>query len=455
MNNPMQQGMPIQCPNCRQPFTAPVESIIDAGRDPGAKARFLSRRTNIVRCPNCGATVGLNIPLVYHDHTKDLLMIFFPMELNLPTQERERMVGEMTRAIMNSLPQEERRGYLFNPITPLTLDGMIETILQKDGITPEMMEAQKQKVRLAEQFFNATSEDLPDLVTEYDADLDAEFFQIMTLSAEAALSSGNSDGAEALLQRRDEILVQSSYGQEALARAELQEQVIHEVADYLNAAGGRLELDEFIDYVVDHAEEDEYLQAIVGLARPALNYAFFNAMTERADREQDSFRASQITQARDRLLELSQVIDQQQQMAVQSAQGVLQALLQAPDIDRAIQEMLPYMDETFLSVLTMSIQQAEQSNDLLNGARLRSAYEKVIQQMRASAPPEVQFINALLSEEDPLEARLMLTERAAEFGQPLLDYLDAFIQTMSQRDAGELVQQLQDLRAAAASIIGE
>lgn len=452
MNNPS-QGMQVQCPNCRQPFTAIVESIIDAGHDPAAKARLLTRRTNVVRCPNCGAVIGLNIPLVYHDHTKDLLMIYFPMELNLPTSERERMVGEMTRVIMNSLPQEERRGYLFNPIMPLTLDGMIEGILQKDGITPEMMEAQKEKARLVEEFLGTSPEQLPAMIQQHDSSLDTEFFQIMTLSAESALTSGNAEAAEAVLARRDEILMASSYGQQAMERAQRQEVVIREVAEYFASTGGQLTLDDFVDYVIENAGSDEHLQAIVGLARPALNYSFFDSLTERAERATDTAQANRIAEARNRLSELTQEIDQQEQQALQSAQALLRDLIGAPDLNAAIDEALPYIDETFLNILGATVQQAEQTGDLLNAARLKNVYEAVVAKMRAAAPEEVQFINELLSQSDPLEARLLLSERAKEFGQPLLDYFDAFIRTMEQRDAVELLEQLHNLRNAAASII--
>src|SRR5690606_22317170 len=152
--------------------------------DPNAKARFLNGRTNRVGCPRCGAVIQLSVPIVYHDHTKELLLIYFPQEMNIPKNERERIVGEMTRAIMNSLPQEMRKGYLFNPITPLTYEGMLETVLEKDGVTREMMDAQRQKMAFVEQIATAEDDALPTLVQKHDADMDEEFFQLLGLYAE-------------------------------------------------------------------------------------------------------------------------------------------------------------------------------------------------------------------------------------------------------------------------------
>lgn len=74
----------VTCPNCRQPFTAQVEQIIDGGRDPNAKARFLSGAINAVRCPYCGYEFRLTTPILYHDASKELLLVNVPMELGLP-----------------------------------------------------------------------------------------------------------------------------------------------------------------------------------------------------------------------------------------------------------------------------------------------------------------------------------------------------------------------------------
>jgi hypothetical protein len=72
-------GTQITCPNCHQPFSAILEQIIDVGRDPQGKARLLAGRTNLVTCPHCGFQTVLSTPLVYHDPTKELLMVHIPM----------------------------------------------------------------------------------------------------------------------------------------------------------------------------------------------------------------------------------------------------------------------------------------------------------------------------------------------------------------------------------------
>lgn len=449
--NPAAQGTPISCPNCGQRFAANIESIVDGGRDPGAKARFLSGRTNVVQCPNCGVVVQLAVPLVYHDHTKELLVIFFPPNLNLPTQEREKIVGEMTRAIMNSLPQEDRKGYLFKPIQPLTYEGMVELVLEKEGITKEMIQQQRDKMRLVEQFLMADAATLPDLAQQYDSQLDAEFFQMMTLSAEAALASGRRTTAEEMLDKRDQLVALSSYGQQAMQSAQQQEAVVMEVANWLQQRQQNLSIDEFIDYLEKVGGSDDHLQALVGLVRPTFNYQFFSALDQRIQNS-DGQQAQVLTEVRDRLLELTSAMDQQQQAMVQQAQMVLRDILNAPDQDQAIIERITMIDDMFLQVLQATIQAADQRGDLLLSARLKAVYDKIVGHLQASAPPEVRFINDLLRS-DPLEAKLMLSERAAEFGIPLVDYMDALIENLAGQGAEEMADRLVELRDAALKVL--
>lgn len=455
MNNPS-QGIPVDCPNCGHRFGAILESIIDGGRDPNAKARFLSGRTNVLQCPNCGTVFQIAVPLVYHDGPNDLLIAFFPQELNYPKEGRERIMGEMTRAIMNSLPQEERRGYLFNPVTALTLDGMIEMVLEKDGITKEMIDSQREKGRLVETFLMASSDTLADLILQHDAELDDMFFQMMTLSAEMELSNGNANGANQIIARRDEVMQQSSYGQDAMRRAGEQDTAIQEVMDGLNGLGQQPTIEDFLDLVERYADSDDHLQALVGLTRPSLDYNFFLALEQRIKQVEDQQRATKLDEMRERLLELANTLDQQQQALISNAQNLLRDILNAEDVDDAIEQRLGMIDDLFLGVLGATIQSAEQNRDLITSSRLKTLQEKLLARLQASAPPEVQFINQVLQTEDQLEARLLLSDRVPEFGETLIYALDALVDNLSQRGgADHIVERLLEIRDDASKILSE
>ena len=125
----------INCPKCRQPMVADVQQLFDAGADPQAKQMLLTGAFNIAQCPHCGYQGNLSAPIVYHDPAKELLLTFFPPEMMLPREEQERIIGPLLTRVMNSLPQEQRKGYLLNPQSMFTMQGLIERILEA-GLLP-------------------------------------------------------------------------------------------------------------------------------------------------------------------------------------------------------------------------------------------------------------------------------------------------------------------------------
>jgi hypothetical protein len=134
---------------------------------------------------------------------------------------------------------------------------------------------------------------------------------------------------------------------------------------------------------------------------------------------------------------------------------VIQQLLQAPNLDEAVREIMPMIDDFFLNVLAANVQAAEQRNDLMGASRLRKLYETIMETLQRGAPPEVQFINELLQQDDPLEARLMLTDRAPEFGEPLIEYMNLLLQRMTTPETEHLADLLTELRDAAESILAD
>src|SRR5512147_1466739 len=119
----------IACPRCKSPVAANVEQLFDVTQDPAAKQRLMSGQTNYVRCPVCKYEGRLATPIVYHDNEKELLLTFFPPELGMPLNEQEKLMGPLIKQVVDRLPPEKRKGYLFNPQANFTYESMLETIL--------------------------------------------------------------------------------------------------------------------------------------------------------------------------------------------------------------------------------------------------------------------------------------------------------------------------------------
>ncbi len=438
----------VLCPNCRAPVTATIEQLFDVAQDPSAKQRFLSGRFNLINCPNCRFQGQASTLLVYHDPDKELLMSYTPMELGLPQAEQERALGKLVNEVINKLPQEKRKGYLLNPKSALTLQGMIERVLEGEGITREMLDAQRSRAQLAQMFITLPAEQWPALAKERDAELDATFFQMLTASIEAAALEGSQASAEQMLALRNKLLELSSFG----ARARQRQQTLESTARELQALGNKLTKDKLLELVMK-AEDEDQLMAYVSLARPLMDYAFFEALTRRVDKTKDA-EHDRLAKLRDTLLQLTQEVDRAEQARVAEASNVLRAMLEAPNLDQAVAENLPHLDDTFMAVLNANLEAAQKAGrrDVL--LRLDQVNQAIVKLMQEAAPPEIRFINDLLQMSEA-EAEAALKSRAAEVNPQVVEAMNYISESLRQNGQPALAERLDKLRGVALSLVME
>ena len=344
----------IQCPNCKAPIMASIEQLIDVGQDPGAKARLLSGSINRIKCPSCGFEGQIATPLVYHDPEKELLLTYMPVELSIPKDEQERVIGKMINKITESLPPEQRKAYLFQPQTTLTMQGMLERILEEDGISKEEIEEQRARMRLFEDLIQSREEDLDDFIKEHDEEMDSAFFQI---AAMAIGSITDADTKQAVTQRYEKAVQQSKFGR----RIQAQENEFKQAIESINELGKDMTRENILDLLIQAPNDDRVL-AIVNLLRPALDYSFFQLLTDRME-SSDTEQQEKLSALRERILEISQEIDKVQEARAAQAASLLQSLIRAEDLDQAIRNALPIVDDYFLGILQANIQAAEERNN--------------------------------------------------------------------------------------------
>lgn len=441
----------IQCPNCRNAVNAIVNSIIDPVEDIEGKMRLLAGTLNNVQCPNCGAPISMASPVLYHDSTKELLISFVPMELNMPRDQQEKAVGDLMRELTAKIPQEKMKGYLFQPKSAFTMQGLIDMVLQADGVTPEMMEQQRNRARLVELFMQTSDEDLPALIEEHDAELDAQFFSTMTVMAQRLLQDGRRDLAEHIVQTQQALVSLSTFGKEMLEKARIQEEVVQEIAGEVQALGAGATRSDFLSLALKYVADEDRLQSLVGLIRPAFDYQFFQELTDKMAESTGDEQAN-LKLLHEHLLELTAMVDQQTQSAVQDAAAFLRALAESPEADALIAANVNMIDDTFMAVLQANIQEAERQGDIQTSARLKEIYEKVIEALRQNMQPELRFINELLGLPEAA-ATQMLAENAPKFGAPLLEMFDAVDEILRSRGETGMLDRLHELREQAAKFI--
>ncbi len=414
----------LRCPNCKSPLSVRIEQLVDAERDPGSKARLLSGALNHVRCPVCNWEGQLAAPLVYHDPAHELLLTYVPVEVALPKAEQERLIGQLINQAISHLPAERRKGYLLQPQAVLTLPGLVERVLQADGITREQLDEQRARLRLLEDLIRTSDDMLPGFVAAHDAELDETFFRLATLTLQTARDAR---AAQALGERLQQTLDLTSYGKALAARqAEVQA-----AAESLSRLPEPLTREAVLDLILQ-ATNDDRRAALVSLARPAFDYGFFQMLSERIDQAQGENK-TRLTDVRDRLLKLTQEIDAAQEARLAEAGAVLQALVQAEDLEEAIQAALPAVDDLFLGLLSANLQAARERGDASTLNRLTEIDRRLRQIITESLPGGLRLAQEVLSENDEAAALRHIDESKDGVDEEFLNTLLSMAQRLEER----------------------
>ena len=428
----------MSCPRCRQPIVAEVEQLFDAGADPEAKQRFLSGNINMANCPHCGYQGPLSTPVVYHDPEKELLLTYFPPELGLPVNEQERLIGPLITQVVNRLPNEKRKAYLFRPQTMFTLQLMIERVLEGEGITRDMMEASQQRLNLLQRLLGASSADVrQEILRQEEKLLDERFFEILSRLVEASLAQGDQNSARALAALQQEILPMTEVGRKLQSQSE---EVQAAVEALQNASQQGLTREKLLDLFIE-APNETRLATMVSMVRTGLDYEFFRILSERTEAAQGEEKDKLIA-LRDRLLELTKEIDQRMQEQMESSRSLLNELLKADNIEQAASEALPQMDDFFAETLRGELQQARQDG---NTDRLNKLQQVVgVIQQASAPPPEIALAEELMGAEDEAGRRQILEAHAAEITPEFLQMLSQLVAQLEQQNQAELAQRLQE-----------
>jgi len=390
----------IACPRCRQMIAANIEQLFDVTQDPQAKQRLLGGVSNTARCPHCGYQGRLATPIVYHDNEKELLLTFFPPELNMPVNEQERIIGPMIKQITEKLPPEKRKGYLLKPMANFTYESMIQVILGKDGITPEMLKEQQDRVGIIERLLQATSNETRSEIIKQNINLfDEQFFALFSRLAQSAAGSGQEPIARAMVDIQKQLLDETEFGRQLKETVSEMEAAQKE----LQEAGQGLTREKLLDIVLQ-SPSDARLKAYVSLARGGMDYQFFQTLTEKIDKASGDEKAK-FESMRDKLLGFTNEIDKQLEARFKQAQDFVESLLAQEDVVQAVKANLDQFTQDSVDVVNQMLRQASEKNDYTRMGKLQKMVEVLRQ---ASTPPEVEFIEHLLDAPDNAALEQML-----------------------------------------------
>jgi len=428
------------CPSCKGPVLVEVQQLFDVSQDPLSKQKLLTNAVNVLNCPHCGYQGMLALPIVYHDPEKELLLTFFPPDLKTPINEQEKKIGPLINQIMNNLPQEKRKAYLLQPQTMLTYQTLIEKILEADGITKEMIEDQQKKIKLLERLLSTKKPDRLEIIKQEEELIDVAFFNILSRIVQSALSQGNDESKNELLDLQNDLFENTKIGKQLFNQAKETEEIIKALQD---AGKDGLTREKLLEVVIG-ASSDIQVSMVVSLARAGMDYTFFQLLSEKIENAKDNSDKETLTALREKLLELTTEYDQKVQEEVKNAKSLLETIIESDNIEESVINNLESMNEFFIHNLEDELAQARKRGDL---DRINKIEQVMIALEKANPKPEeIDFIEKMLAAENDDELNSIIQKNQEKITDELINMLNNIIaQTSSRSDQSNLLDKLRQI----------
>jgi hypothetical protein len=290
----------ITCPSCQIPYLAEIVQIADVGQNPQIKEALLSGHLNSAQCQKCGAITQISAPLLYHDPEHELFMVHIPIEMKLDHQEKEKIIGRLVQQAMDRLPPEERRGYMLQPQTVLSMQTFVEKVLETEGVTPEMLARQRAQSDLLQSLVISNETTVERLLVDRVDLIDESFFAILRAMKEAAENSNQEETALKLINLQAKLYRTTEVGK----RLEKRQQAMNALTRDVRKEG-ELTPRLLLKHVLTNREDYDTVESIILAGQPAFDYQFFILLSERIEKREKAGRdASQLLVLREKLVQL-------------------------------------------------------------------------------------------------------------------------------------------------------
>ena len=393
--------------------------------DPSAKQRLLSGTANVMTCPSCGYQGPIDKPIVYHDPEKELLLTFFPPRPGMQLNDQERLIAPFMTQIMNNLPSEKRKAYLLRPQTMLTMETLMEKILEADGITREMIDDQQKKLALLQRLLSLPDEaSLDTVIAQEEALIDQAFFGILSRIAEAAIAQGDRNTAEGLATLQQKLLTSTKFGKELQEQVKESEKAVKSLQE---ASKEGLTREKLLDLMIE-APTETRLTSLVNMTRSGMDYEFFQILSTRIEKASGEEKTS-LEELRTILLEMTKEIDDALAEEMNVAKKNLETLLKTSDLEAAITQNPQIINEFFVEAVKTELEKARSDGNLERSGKLQKIMD-IFQQL-SKPPAEIVFVEDLIRAETA-DARLNILKSNSDKVTP--EFLQILNQLIGQSE---------------------
>jgi hypothetical protein len=195
---------------------------------------------------------------------------------------------------------------------------------------------------------------------------------------------------------------------------------------------------------------------MVTVARPLIDYLFYQQLTERIEDAEQAGKAHQaevLKALRDQVLDLTAQLDERVRQASQEAARFLDQILASEDLEQAVRANLDRFDPLLLEVLASALDEAEQVGPPERAAKLHQVSDILLQLVQESQPAEIQLINRLLAADYPNGTRALLEQNRDRLDGEFLELMRAIEEDVRQDGRTELSRRLADIQRQVAELI--
>ncbi len=430
----------VTCPSCGTRFQTPVQQILDVRVDSDAASRVLSGGINVAMCPNCGNGGALNIPFIYHDPDKEVALLYLPVDSGPGMVERQQAAGKLTRQLMDSMPPEERKGYLLQPETFINMDSLIKRVLELEGVSEDDLARSQEQREWVAALLQAPQEQWPEMVAEKEALVDDGLFAFLEYVMQLSQMSGQQAADSETLQALHEYMVEKTELGQVLAKR----------AEVLRGFADDPTRESLLDALVQ-AQDDEAIAMLVQSGVSLMDYTFFQQLNSRIDAasgaEQETLQALRRT-----VLDQRDGIVEQGEATVRERAMLLGKLLATEDPVKMAGSHLSELDDLFFTVLGSRLQEAQQQEDQGAVAALQRVGAAVSQVMESNMPPEIALTRRLMAA--PSDAALLEQLQAVRqvLTPRFLQFLEALEGSMREQGQTETAERLVVIRQKAQEV---
>ncbi len=425
------------CPTCRQPVIVEIQQLFDQVQEPQAKQKLLSNAVNVMHCPACGYQGMVSVPIVYHDPEKELLLTFFPPNLNAPLNEQEKQIGPLINRVMSALPQEKRKAYLLQPQAMFTYQTLIEKILEADGITKEMLEEQQKRIKLLEKLLTTAKENRIQIIKDEEQLFDIGFFTLFSRIVQSTIAQGDDSSKKELIELQQLLFENTKVGKDLFKQAKETESALKALQE---AGKDGLTREKLMDVIIN-IKSDVGLSTIVSYVRSGLDYAFFQALSEKIDATVEPEEKKILLDLREKLLAKTDEIDKHLKEEFENSRTLLENILKAENIEAEVMKNGESISEFFVQNLESELTQARKKGDL---ERINKLEQVMIVIEKISSPSEgVKLLESLLDAKTDDELDGILTDKKDQINDEFLALINSVVaQTENQAEQKEINDKL-------------